>query len=111
MKVLSLVWVMLAHSYMTLDFRATGRLIITRELPKGLLFQIVLNAGLAIETFFFLSGALVTYTTLRKMRSMPEWRVRQWIAFYVHRYVRLTPGLKKFLSFNCLPKLWLKRDK
>ena len=103
MKVLSLIWIMMAHTYMTLDFRATGRLITTRELPKGFLFQIVLNASLAIETFFFLGGVLVTYTTLKKMKSLPKWKARNWIAFYVHRYVRLTPGLRpliEILTFN-----------
>lgn len=95
MKVISLIWIMLAHTYMTLDFRALGRLISTRELPKGFLFQIVLNASLAIETFFFLSGTLVTYQTLKKMKSSARWRIKHWVMFYVHRYIRLTPGLSR----------------
>jgi hypothetical protein len=94
MKVISLIWIMIAHTYMTLDFRATGRLVTTKELPKGFWFQTVLNASLAIETFFFLGGALVAYNTLKRMSASPNWSLRNWISFYVHRYVRLTPGLR-----------------
>ncbi len=92
MKVISLIWIIIAHTYLTMDFRATGRLVLTRDLPKGFIFQIILNASLAIETFFFLSGILVTYSTLKKMKSAPHWNKINWFAFYLHRYVRLTPG-------------------
>lgn len=92
MKVISLIWIIIAHTYLTMDFRATGRLVLTRDLPKGLIFQIIMNASLAIETFFFLSGILVTYTTLKKMKSAPQWSKINWFAYYIHRYARLTPG-------------------
>lgn len=92
LRVLSLIWIILAHTYLTMDFRATGRLLLTQDVPKGFFFQIILNASLAIETFFFLSGLLVTYTTLRKINSSTRWGKSKWIAFYIHRYVRMAPG-------------------
>ncbi|XP_054157739.1 nose resistant to fluoxetine protein 6-like [Oppia nitens] len=92
LRVISLVWIMIAHTYMTLDYRATGRLITTKELPKGLIFQTILNASLAIETFFFLSGLLVTYNCIIRMnQSNRYWRLTDWLVFYIHRYIRLTP--------------------
>ncbi|CAG2107209.1 unnamed protein product [Medioppia subpectinata] len=93
MKVISLIWIMIAHTYMTLDFRATGRLVTTTQLPKGFLFQTILNASLAIETFFFLSGVLVAYNTLKKMKTLSNWNLKTWISFYIHRYIRLTPAI------------------
>lgn len=92
MRVLSLIWIIIAHTYLTMDFRATGRLLLTQHITKGFFFQIILNASLAIETFFFLSGLLVTYSTLRKMNSTSQWGKINWISYYIHRYVRMTPG-------------------
>lgn len=92
MRVLSLIWIIIAHAYLTLDFRATGRLIETRKAPKTFLFQIVLNASLAIETFFFLSGLLVSLTTLKKL-STSKWHKSNWVVFYIHRFIRMTPAI------------------
>ena len=92
MRVLSLIWIIIAHTYLTMDFRATGRLLLTQNITKGFFFQIILNASLAIETFFFLSGLLVTYSTLRKINSTSQWGKLNWISYYIHRYVRMTPG-------------------
>lgn len=67
-RVLSLCWVIVANSYITLDPRATKRLAQTREAPKDFLFQMVAQASLAIETFFFLSGALMSLSFARKLK-------------------------------------------
>lgn len=64
---ISLCWVIVANSYITLDPRATKRLTKTREAPKDFLFQMVAQASLAIETFFFLSGVLMSMSFARKL--------------------------------------------
>lgn len=66
-RVLSLCWVIVANSYVTLDPRATKRLTKTREAPKDFFFQVVAQASLAIETFFFLSGVLMSLSFKRKL--------------------------------------------
>lgn len=99
-RVLSLCWVVIANSYITLDPRATKRLTKTREAPKDFLFQTVAQASLAIETFFFLSGVLLSLSFVRKLRFEKQEagqvvqpsRALRWIHFYVHRYVRMTPA-------------------
>lgn len=68
-RVLSLCWVIVANSYVTLDPRATKRLTKTREAPKDFLFQVVAQASLAIETFFFLSGVLMSLSFSRKLNQ------------------------------------------
>lgn len=65
-RVLSLCWVIIANSYITLDPRATKRLVKTREAPRDFLFQLVVQASLAIETFFFLSGVLMSLSFVRR---------------------------------------------
>lgn len=67
-RVISLCWVIVANSYITLDPRATKRLTKTREAPKDFLFQMVAQASLAIETFFFLSGVLLSLSFARKLQ-------------------------------------------
>jgi hypothetical protein len=112
-RVLSLCWVIVANSYLTLDPRATKRLTKTREAPRDFLFQLVVQASLAIETFFFLSGLLMSLSFVRRLvgpagsLSSPSsnnhnaeagrqardklCHLLRWIQFYVHRYVRMTP--------------------
>lgn len=112
-RVLSLCWVIIANSYLTLDPRATKRLTKTREAPRDFLFQLVVQASLAIETFFFLSGLLMSLSFARRLRPCmapsSNWRaanesppsraqhhqarpgLMSWIHFYIHRYVRMTP--------------------
>lgn len=123
-RVLSLCWVIVANSYITLDPRATKRLAQTREAPKDFLFQLVVQASLAIETFFFLSGILMSLSFARKLSPKREGNNQvgtqcetaaaresvkpaqasagalQWFHFYVHRYVRMTPATMLVIAFT-----------
>lgn len=112
-RVLSLCWVIVANSYITLDPRATKRLTKTREAPRDFLFQMIAQASLAIETFFFLSGLLMSVSFARKFklieyadsRSQPTRtshlsHMSRWIRFYLHRYVRLTPPTMLVIAFT-----------
>jgi len=111
-RVLSLCWVIIANSYSTLDSRAIKRLTMSRDAPKDFLFQIIVQASLSIETFFFLSGALMSLSFSRQFRDKPgphtsgqigtpsgqstakvsDFRWLRWVNFYVHRYIRITPA-------------------
>lgn len=109
-RVISLCWVIVANSYITLDPRATKRLTKTREAPKDFLFQLVAQASLAIETFFFLSGILMSLSFARQLHPDKEpgekqdnrraSYLAQWVRFYVHRYVRMTPATMLVIAFT-----------
>lgn len=128
-RVLSLCWVIIANSYITLDPRATKLLTKTREAPKDFIFQMVAQASLAIETFFFLSGVLMSLSFARKLNRPPtiiengrkseadvdadvgvdvksktsrkqQSYILQWIHFYVHRYIRMTPATMLVIAFT-----------
>ncbi|XP_071956995.1 nose resistant to fluoxetine protein 6-like [Antedon mediterranea] len=87
-RVISLWWVMLGHTYafaMTLFSNPT----VTLDIISRFTFQAVGNATFSVDSFFFLSGLLVTYLTLKYLQKHDG--KLNWVMFYVHRYLRLTP--------------------
>ncbi|XP_070534169.1 nose resistant to fluoxetine protein 6-like [Ptychodera flava] len=89
-RVISCVWIILGHTY-----QYTGRYFpdnpnyILNVVLKRLSAQIYLNGYLAVDTFFVISGMLVTYLTLKQLKiSHGE---MNWAMFLFHRYWRLTP--------------------
>ncbi|XP_069135206.1 nose resistant to fluoxetine protein 6-like [Argopecten irradians] len=91
MRVLSMWWVILGHNY-EIPFANTslqnpGQAI---QLGQRFTFQAILNATFSVDTFFFMSGALVTYLCLKDIAAN-NGRTR-WGMFYFHRVWRLTPA-------------------
>lgn len=122
-RVISLCWVIVANSYVTLDPRATKRLTKTRDAPKDFLFQVIAQASLAIETFFFLSGVLMSLSFARRFQARDSGSSRddrsrtatdqnsaaatnrsqqtlKWLHFYLHRYIRMTPATMLVIAFT-----------
>ncbi|XP_072028215.1 O-acyltransferase like protein-like [Amphiura filiformis] len=58
------------------------------QLDKTAFFA-VLNGTFSVDTFFLLSGFLVTYLTLKELRKTSG-RIN-WFLFYFHRFWRITP--------------------
>ncbi|XP_070565021.1 nose resistant to fluoxetine protein 6-like [Ptychodera flava] len=86
-RVLSMWWVILGHSY-TSFLGIADNVLIVQDIMDRFTFQAILNATFSVDTFFFLSGLLVTYLTLRELT---EGRKVNWVMFYIHRFWRLTP--------------------
>ncbi|XP_033118071.1 nose resistant to fluoxetine protein 6-like [Anneissia japonica] len=87
-RVLSLWWVILGHSYgFGVALLANPTKIV--DVLSRFTFQAVGNATFSVDSFFFLSGLLVTYLTLNYLRNNNG--KLNWVMFYVHRYLRLTP--------------------
>ncbi|XP_076316317.1 nose resistant to fluoxetine protein 6-like isoform X2 [Tachypleus tridentatus] len=89
MKVFSINWVILGHTYIYVNFQAFRNLERTADFRSDFAFQVICNGFLSVDTFFFLSGFLVMYTTMESVKktngrfSVP--------IFLLHRYIRLTP--------------------
>ncbi|XP_077484855.1 nose resistant to fluoxetine protein 6-like [Amblyomma americanum] len=67
------------------------------ELASNAAAQIVSSLVLVVDTFFFLTGLLVVYLTLNRMKESGG-KMNWWI-FYLHRYWRLTPLIGLFSLF------------
>ena len=105
MRVLSMFWVILGHTYywgISYDVVANTNEAI-ETVPKHFLFQPVDNFSFSVDTFFVLSGLLLSYLSIKEMeRHQGKF---PFLSFYVHRLVRLSPAyyLSVFLYFKMLP--------
>ena len=90
-RVLSMAWVVLGHhvSMGTRDVIDPANFI---KLVSTLPFQIIINAPLAVDSFFFLSGFLTGYLFLKECWNKGV-KAKTMALYYFHRYWRLTPPM------------------
>ncbi|XP_041468383.1 nose resistant to fluoxetine protein 6-like [Lytechinus variegatus] len=98
-RVISMTWVILGHTIMLVYqvFGDTWDGIFALDLLKSFPMQAILNAFPSVDSFFLLSGLLITYITLGRM-ARSDGRI-PWALFYFHRYWRLLPGLGAAMLF------------
>ncbi|VDK71115.1 unnamed protein product [Onchocerca ochengi] len=97
-RVLSMFWIILGHSY----YYAVSTLTVDNLLPTMIAFPqkflnlIIVQAPLAVDSFFYLSGMLTSYLFMEKFKKEATkgrsiFSIDMWSLFYIHRYIRLTP--------------------
>ncbi|KAH7660549.1 acyltransferase, partial [Aphelenchoides avenae] len=100
MRFVSMCWVIIGHSVLT--FLAFGNnpadLI---EAAGEVEMQLVVNAFFSVDTFFFLSGLLLTFMWFKKHAQNPRATnsLSGWALFYVHRIARLSPAYFFVIAF------------
>eukprot|EP00039_Didymoeca_costata_P032646 m.38716 g.38716 ORF g.38716 m.38716 type:complete len:700 (+) comp9465_c0_seq1:95-2194(+) len=97
MRSFSMIWIILAHTSLLVANLGTDDQGAVQEVYKSLPQQFTLGSSLAVDTFFFLSGLLTTYTLLRRMRKSRK-TTFPGHKFVMLRYLRLTP-LYAFILF------------
>ena len=120
-RVISMLWIILGHIFqwgIGIGYYGTGFANIQEILdsvPKRFLFQPVDNIGFSVDSFFVLSGFLLSYLSIKGM-DRHEGKF-QFMTFYVHRLLRLSPAyyLVVLISFKLLPHvasgpLWVFMD-
>ena len=82
---------------------------------KRFLFQLVDNFNYSVDSFYVLSGLLVSFLTIKEMEHHQG--KFPFVSFYIHRLVRLSPAnyLLVFSSFKVLPHVgsgpfWIFRE-
>ena len=95
-RVISMFWIIMFHTHMRLVI--DNELYVYTDIGRSLSYQVVARGYIAVDTFFFLSGLLVSYHTLREM-ARTEGRFPL-VRHYLHRYLRITPTYAFLLFVN-----------
>ncbi|XP_076093698.1 nose resistant to fluoxetine protein 6-like [Mytilus galloprovincialis] len=88
-RFISMTWVILGHSYIFVLFDVDNVGTFLPEMMKRVTFPAVSNALVSVDTFFVLSGLLLTYLVMKEMAKKRG--KLNWGMFYFHRFWRLTP--------------------
>ena len=99
MRVLMMIWIISGHTYsfamQWLFFRNPKEL---QAAPQNILSQVFVNGTFSVDSFFFISGLLVTFVGLRHMsRRNGNFNIGK---FYLHRYLRMTPLMMAVIAFT-----------
>nr|XP_058949088.1 nose resistant to fluoxetine protein 6-like [Pocillopora verrucosa] len=97
MRVMSMWWVILGHVYAFQLGSSISNFVLFFQLLQRFTFEAIGNATFSVDSFFFLSGLLVSYLSLRHMEKkngqLPLFK------YYFHRFWRLTPAYMFVLLF------------
>ncbi|XP_070533929.1 nose resistant to fluoxetine protein 6-like [Ptychodera flava] len=89
-RVISMMWVILGHSYyFSLSVIGGYKYPLTEAITRFSYLGLS-NGAFGVDTFFLLSGCLVSYLTLKQLHKT-KGRLN-WLLFYFHRWWRLTPA-------------------
>ncbi|CAI5452809.1 unnamed protein product [Caenorhabditis angaria] len=97
-RAISMSWVVAGHGLTYIMF--SENLLPVTTLPKKFWNHLITNAVFSVDTFFLLSGIVLSYMFFKER---PKGRVMRspvtWIMYYIHRYLRLTPPMMIFIGF------------
>ena len=96
-RVISMFWVVTCHVYVFGISYFDNTVIVLDVIAKQFPFQVIVNGFFSVDTFFFLSGLLTSYLTLQQMSKQKG--KFPLVAYYLHRYLRLTPTLAFVMFF------------
>ncbi|XP_052091571.1 nose resistant to fluoxetine protein 6-like isoform X2 [Mytilus californianus] len=88
-RFISMSWVILGHTYGIFTSISDNMLPFTILMFKRWSFGAILNALVSVDTFFTLSGLLLTYLIMKELKRK-DGKIN-WFMFYFHRFWRLTP--------------------
>ncbi|KAG5180333.1 acyltransferase family-domain-containing protein [Tribonema minus] len=117
LRALSILWVILGHT-LIFCLLAGGYSNLLELVPRGgrgvlarLSAQAITSAFLSVDTFFYISGFLLTHVTLSKLSAaapLSRGAALRWLpALYLHRWLRITPTFMAavLLYWQVLPLL------
>ena len=94
-----MIWIISGHTYsfamQWLFFQNPKDLQVA---PQSFLTQIFANGTFSVDSFLFISGLLVTTIGLKQLRERKG--KFNFLAFYLHRYLRMTPLMMAVIAFT-----------
>ncbi|CAK9821800.1 Nose resistant to fluoxetine protein 6 [Anthophora retusa] len=106
LRVLSLGWVVMVHTYLQVYSIAENKTLRTVA-ERTFMFQTIGNATFSVDTFFFISGLLVTILFYRSAGNLKNDKDSYWktcctkfIIMILYRFIRLTPAYLFVLGIN-----------
>ncbi|GMR60112.1 hypothetical protein PMAYCL1PPCAC_30307, partial [Pristionchus mayeri] len=96
----SMVWVLMSHLFSSwLAIVANGDDIMA--LGRDLTSEVILNGFFSVDSFFFMSGVLLTFLWFKSFHRQPKetMSVYGWAMFYIHRFLRLSPAYYILIIF------------
>ncbi|XP_015907619.1 O-acyltransferase like protein-like [Parasteatoda tepidariorum] len=99
-RCLSLMWIVLAHTYGFGHRQGLARLNQAKTYMDDIFFQIITNAWVSVDTFFLLGGLLVATSNLKLIEK--SGRNISYASHIIHRIWRLTPPVAATLGLMFL---------
>lgn len=97
-RVISLTWVIMGHVYIIGMEGMPDNILEMFNVLHRFTFLVVSNAYVSVDSFFVLSGLLVSYLTLRRV-AKKGMGCSDILMLYLHRFIRLTPSLGIVILF------------
>ncbi|KAJ8316917.1 hypothetical protein KUTeg_004821 [Tegillarca granosa] len=88
-RFLSMTWVILGHLYICGIYNGANFATFATEILNRWTYQAIINALVSVDTFFTLSGLLMSFLVLKEMKKNNG--KLNWFMYYFHRFWRLTP--------------------
>lgn len=90
-RVLSMLWIILVHTYAFQHDRSMGRIMEIIDFARFISFGVIVNAWVSVDGFFLIGGVLVAYTTLKSLdRKNGEFNFPRYV---LRRIWRLAPAI------------------
>ncbi|CAO4374345.1 unnamed protein product [Caenorhabditis nigoni] len=96
-RFISFTWVVSGHIWG--DWKNADNPMQLIDILKTRSYEIWINAFFSVDTFFFLSGLMLSYSFLPKLTIRKAKSPMIWVIFYLHRILRLTPAYLTFILF------------
>ncbi|XP_044255641.1 nose resistant to fluoxetine protein 6-like [Tribolium madens] len=94
MRFISMMWVIAGHNFVAVEQVPIINYAEIKEFADNVRVQYVTSAPIAVDTFFFLSGFLLTFGYLKSARKMGVGeQISKVPMMIIHRYLRLTPAV------------------
>ncbi|XP_024887479.1 nose resistant to fluoxetine protein 6-like [Temnothorax curvispinosus] len=112
LRFLSMIWIIIAHTiFYTWEY--FDNKVWALRFAEGIPIQVISNATISVDTFFFLSGFLLAYLYLKNKTDIEQnkpinWREMLKEFFYgmMRRFIRLTPPYMMMIGILQLNTTW-----